>query len=136
MVLNSPLTKTLYTGLPPLPLWSSLSELRCCLPGCSPHSAPNKTSLTTLKLCVFFSSYLWAAKELGKMTELLLQEKDLLTIPADQGHSLAGRMVRSLSLEVCKLMCMPICQKLCHEQAKETDFRVVDGLRQRGQFLN
>ena len=98
--------------------------------------SPNKTSLTTLKLCVFFSSYLWAAKELWKMTELLLQEKDLLTIPADQGHSLAGRMVRSLSLEVCKLMCMPICQKLCHEQAKETDFRVVDGLRQRGQFLN
>ena len=26
-----------------LPLWSSFSELfKCCLPGCSPHIAPNK----------------------------------------------------------------------------------------------
>ena len=27
MVLNSPFTKTLYIAFPPLPLWSSLSEL-------------------------------------------------------------------------------------------------------------
>ena len=54
------------------------------------------------------------------MTELLLQEKDFLMIPADQGRGLAAKMVRSLSLEVYKLMCMPICQKLWHEQAKET----------------
>ena len=32
MVLNSPFTKTLYINLPPLPLWSSLSELSEMLP--------------------------------------------------------------------------------------------------------
>lgn len=65
---------------------------------------------------------LWAAKELGKMTELSLQqEKGLLTIQGDQGHRLAGEVVRSLSLELCKLLCMSLCQKLFwDEQAKET----------------
>ena len=28
------------------------SYLRCCLPSCSPHIAPNKTWLTTLMLCI------------------------------------------------------------------------------------
>ena len=42
MVLNSPITKTLYMDFPPLLLWSSLSEL-CCLTDCSPHFAPDKT---------------------------------------------------------------------------------------------
>ena len=29
------------------------SYLKCCLLGCSPHFAPNKTQLTSLKLCIF-----------------------------------------------------------------------------------
>ena len=32
MVLNSPFPKTLYIDFPPLPLWSSLSELSEMLP--------------------------------------------------------------------------------------------------------
>ena len=32
MVLNSPFTKTLYIVFPPLPVWSSLSELSEMLP--------------------------------------------------------------------------------------------------------
>ena len=32
MVLNSPFTKTFYIDFPPLPLWSSLSELSEMLP--------------------------------------------------------------------------------------------------------
>ena len=33
------------------------SYLWCCSPGCSPHFAPNKTYLTTLKLYIFFSQH-------------------------------------------------------------------------------
>ena len=47
-------TKIAYIPIFPLPLKSSSSEL-CCLPGYSPHFAPNKTWLTTLILCLFFS---------------------------------------------------------------------------------
>ena len=55
MVLNSPFTETLYIVFPPLPVWSSLSELSEMLPPkLRPHFAPNKTSLTTLKLYIFF----------------------------------------------------------------------------------
>ena len=45
MVLNSPFTKTLYIDLSILCFGAvSQSYLRCCLPGCSPHFAPNKTT--------------------------------------------------------------------------------------------
>ena len=54
MVLNSPFTKTLFIDFPPLPLWSSFSELRCCLPGCSPHFAPNKTCNSQVVHLFFF----------------------------------------------------------------------------------
>lgn len=37
----------------------SQSDLRGCLPGRSPHFAPNKTSLTTLKLCIFLVGMLY-----------------------------------------------------------------------------
>ena len=36
----------------------SQSYLRCCLLGCSPHFAPNKTKLATLMLCFFFFLFL------------------------------------------------------------------------------
>ena len=50
----SSFTKTLYIDLLPLPPWSCLSELSEVLPpGCSPHFAPNKTKLTTVKLCIY-----------------------------------------------------------------------------------
>ena len=49
---------TLHTARLSLwPPWSSLSEPRCPLSGRSPHFAPNKTSLTTLKLCMLFSQH-------------------------------------------------------------------------------
>ena len=51
MVWNSPFTKTLCIDLPPLPLWSSLSELSEMLP---PKAAvlilPQIKQLTTLKV--------------------------------------------------------------------------------------
>ena len=50
----------LYTDRPPLPLWSSFSELpECCLPGRSPHFAPSKTQLASLVLCIPFKSAPW-----------------------------------------------------------------------------
>ena len=52
----SPFTKITYIDLPPVALWSNFQGyLRCCLPGCSPHFAPNKAQLTTLMLCIFLS---------------------------------------------------------------------------------
>ena len=56
MVLNATFTKTLYIDLPPT---ASLEQplrviLRHCLPGCSFHFAPNKTSHTDLRLCIVF----------------------------------------------------------------------------------
>ena len=53
MVLNSPFTKTFILTFPHCCFGAvSRSYLRCCLPGCSPHFAPNKT---TLKLYISFS---------------------------------------------------------------------------------
>ena len=55
MVLNSPFTKTLYIYFLPLPLSSSLSELSEMLPTRLQSSfCPSKTSLTALKLYIFF----------------------------------------------------------------------------------
>ena len=50
----SPFTKITYTlSLLPSRFGTvSQSYLRCCLPGFSPHTGPNKTSLTTLILFV------------------------------------------------------------------------------------
>ena len=57
MVLNSPFTKTLYIYFLPLPLSSSLSELSEMLPTRLQSSfCPSKTSLTALKLYIFFFS--------------------------------------------------------------------------------
>ena len=48
-----PFTKILYTNLPPLPLWSSLSELsEVPSPGLSPHFPQIKCSLATITSCV------------------------------------------------------------------------------------
>ena len=44
----------------------SQSYLRCYLSDCSPHFAPNKTYLTTRKLCIFFSQKENARKEMEK----------------------------------------------------------------------
>ena len=66
MVLNSPFTKTLHVGLPPLPLWSRLSELSEMLsPRLQSSFAPNKTKLTTLKLYIFFPIHSSATGHLG-----------------------------------------------------------------------
>ena len=64
IALNSPFTKILYTDLPPSLLILTFarylfgavfqSSLRCCLPGCSPHLAPDKTPLSTLMLYIFW----------------------------------------------------------------------------------
>ena len=46
----------IFTDRPPC-LFGAVCQsfLKCCLPGCSPHFAPSKTSLTTLMLCIFSS---------------------------------------------------------------------------------
>ena len=56
----SPFTTISYllTFLPYLFGAVSQSYLKCCLPGYSSHFAPNKTWLTTLTLCIFFSRQL------------------------------------------------------------------------------
>ena len=46
MVLNSPFPKTLYVDFPPLPLWSSLSELSEMLPPGLQSSFCPKENLT------------------------------------------------------------------------------------------
>ena len=52
----SPFTKITYRVTSALPPWSSFSELSEVLsPGLQSSFAPNKTSLTTLMLCTFFT---------------------------------------------------------------------------------
>ena len=59
-----PLPKSHAYCPPPTPsLWSSFSELRCCLPGCSPHFAPNKTYLIAL-MHIFKSPPSWPPRRL------------------------------------------------------------------------
>ena len=69
----------------------SHSYLRCCLLDCSPYFAPNKTWLTTLKLCIFFGQQLpWPTKwprvdflplpEMHKEPELWDQQRPLVPI--------------------------------------------------------
>ena len=46
---------SIYPGIPPYFFGAvSQSSLICCLLGYSPHFAPHKIWLTTLKLCIFF----------------------------------------------------------------------------------
>ena len=60
MVLISP-----FIVFPPLPLWSSLSELCEMLPpGCSPHCAPNKSYSQLSSGTYFFS---WHLENLGML---------------------------------------------------------------------
>lgn len=58
-------------------------------------------------------------KKLGEIRISPQQGKALLTVKADLG--LTVKVMRFLTLEVCKQMCIPFCQKLFwDEQAKET----------------
>ena len=51
---GAPPTEVRHAAPAPPPLRSGLSErLRRCLPGHTPHFAPNKTELTTLTSCIF-----------------------------------------------------------------------------------
>ena len=66
----SPFTKITYRVTSPLPPWSSFSELSEVLsPGLQFSFAPNKTSLTTLTLCIFFFSQLYNSVEHEKFTK-------------------------------------------------------------------
>ena len=117
----------------------SQSYLRCCLPGCSPHFAPNKTSLTTLKLCIFFSPHLWAAKELGKNDRAFTPRegppnnscwvKDTAWLVRWWGpcHWRYENWCACPSVRNCGMS---------RPRKQFWDFRVVYGLRQGGQFLN
>lgn len=56
--MNSPFIKTTYMLTFPPHLFEGVSQsyLKCCLPGCSPQFAPNKTELATLMLGIIFKS--------------------------------------------------------------------------------
>ena len=66
----------LYWPCPCLFGAGSQSYLRCCFLGCSPHSAPNKTYLTTFMLYTFFFKYTeamhrWRFKIQNDISEIL-----------------------------------------------------------------
>ena len=72
MIFNSPFAKTLYIYLPPLSLWSSLSELSEVLsPGLQSSFCPNNIYLATLMLCISFSQQELACAHLPPPPSLL-----------------------------------------------------------------